>query len=137
VAPVIYNTVCFLQVAPVIHYTVFFLKVTPVAYKIICCLKVAPVIHGIVNILVFDKCNVLLILQCNINFAFLNTAHYNIVRILLSLCELKPMQITPSVAGRYLIPYNTRFRYHIILRIQLPIQNQIPASDHSLVAEAC
>ena len=81
VAPVIYNTVCFLQVAPVTHYTVCFLKVAPVAYKIVCCPKVTPVIHGTVNVLVLDKCNVLLISQCIINFGFLYIAPYNITPV--------------------------------------------------------
>jgi hypothetical protein len=114
--------VCSLQVAPVIYNTVCLLKVTPVAYKIVCCLKVVPVIHGIVNVLVLAKCNMLLILQCIIDFAFLNNAHYNIVRLHLSLCDVK------AYAGGN--TFNCRktsdslqhaVRYYVILRIQLPI----------------
>jgi len=66
-----------------------FLQVTTVAYKIVCCLKLAPVIQGIVNVLLLAKCNVLLILECIINFSFLNIAHYNIVRLHQSLYDVK------------------------------------------------
>jgi len=100
---------------------VCFLQVAPVAYKAVCCLKVAPVIHGIVNVVVLAKCTVLMILQSIINFAFLNTAHSAIVRLCLFYVTMKPIQITLSAAGRHLIPYNTRFRSYVILRIQLPI----------------